>query len=106
MSDLTETSQRLAPPLLLPASRVVRSTRHREVASESWESVWAWTRFAAAGIVIAWLLSMGAFGTAAPKASAADRAPARAASGDGPPGYFPAGHRDAPLVHAEHPATF
>jgi hypothetical protein len=105
MSDFNDTGQRLAPRLSLPASQVTGTRRERELVAEPWESVWAWTRFAAAGIVIAWLLSLGVFGAAAPEASAA-AAPASAASGNGPTGYFPDLHRDAPLTAAEQPATF
>jgi hypothetical protein len=79
--------------------------RQREPVSEPWESAWAWTRFAVAGIVIAWLLSMGVFGAAAPEASAA-AAPPSAESGNGPTGTFGDRHRDAPLTAAEQPATF
>ncbi len=64
MSDFTDTAQRLAPPLGLPASHVAGARRRREPRSEPWEGVWTWARFAAAGIVIAWLLSQGAFGAA------------------------------------------
>ena len=60
---------------------------------------------AAAGIVIAWLLSLGMFGAAAPEASAA-AAPASAESGNGPTGYFPELHRNAPFTAAEQPAPF
>jgi len=105
MSDFNDTAQRLAPRLALPASHMTGTRRQRELVSEPWESAWAWTRFAAAGIVIAWLLSMGVFGAAAPAASAA-AAPASAESGNGPTGYFPDRHRDAPLTAAEQPATF
>ena len=103
MSDFNDTAQRLAPRLSLPASHVIGTRRQHELASEPWES--AWTRFAVAGIVIAWLLSMGVFGAAAPAASAA-AAPARAESGNGFTGYFPDRHRDAPFTAAEQPATF
>jgi hypothetical protein len=104
MSDVNDTAQRLAPRLVLPASHVTRTRRRRDVVTEPRESVWAWARFAVAGIVIAWLLSMGVFGAAAPQASAA--APASAEAGNGPTGYFPSLHRDAPLTAAEQPATF
>ena len=102
MSDFNDTAQRLAPRLGLPASHVTGTRRQREHVNEPWESAWAWIRFAAAGIVIAWLLSLGMFGAAAPEASAA-AAPASAASGNG---YFPDLHRDAPLTAAEQPAPF
>ncbi|HLB15215.1 MAG TPA: hypothetical protein VJM14_09810 [Burkholderiales bacterium] len=105
MSDFNDTAQRLAPRLALPASHMTGTRRQRELVSEPGESAWAWTRFAVAGIVIAWLLSMGVFGAAAPEASAA-AAPASAESGNGPTGYFPDLHRDAPLTAAEQPATF
>jgi hypothetical protein len=105
MSDFTDTAARLAPRLALPAGDVIGTRWRREVANEPGESAWAWTRFAVAGIVIAWLLSMGVFGAAAPEASAA-AAPASAEPGDGFTGYFPSRHRDAPLTAAEQPATF
>ncbi|MGH8682229.1 MAG: hypothetical protein ACREVP_12095 [Burkholderiales bacterium] len=106
MSDFTDTAQRLAPRLGLPASHVIGTRRQRELANEPGESARAWARFAVAGIVIAWLLSMGVFGAAAPEASAA-AAPASAASGNGPTGSFPDRHRDAPLTAAQQqPATF
>ncbi len=105
MSDFNDTAQRLAPRLALPASHMTGTRRQRELVSEARASVWAWTRFAVAGIVIAWLLSMGVFGAAAPAASAA-AAPPSAESGNGPTGYFPDQHRDAPLTAAEQPAAF
>ena len=105
MSDFNDTAQRLAPRFALPESHMTRARRRRELVNEPWESAWAWTRFAVAGIVIAWLLSMGVFGAAAPAASAA-AAPASAEPGNGPTGYFPDLHRDAPLTAAEQPATF
>lgn len=105
MSDFNDTAQRLASRLGLPASHVCGTRRQRELVNEPGESAWAWTRFAAAGIVIAWLLSPGVFGAAAPEASAA-AAPTSAESGNGPTGYFPDLHRDAPLTAAEQPATF
>jgi hypothetical protein len=105
MSDFNDTAQRLEPRLALPASHMTGTRRQRELVSEPWESAWAWTRFAVAGIVIAWLLSMGVFGAAAPEASAA-AAPPSAESGNGPTGTFADRHRDAPLTAAEQPATF
>jgi len=105
MSDFNDTAQRLEPQLALPASHMTGTRRQREPVSEPWESAWAWTRFAVAGIVIAWLLSMGVFGAAAPEASAA-AAPPSAESGNGPTGTFADRHRDAPLTAAEQPATF
>ena len=105
MSDFKDTGQRLAPRLGLPASHVTGTRRQRELVNEAWESAWAWTRFAAAGIVIAWLLSLGVFGAAAPEASEA-AAPASAESGNGPTGYFPELHHNAPFTAAEQPATF
>ena len=105
MSDFNDTAQRLAPRLALPGSHMTGTRRQRGRVSEPGESAWAWTRFAAAGIVIAWLLSLGVFGAAAPEASAA-AAPASAESGNGPTGSFPDRHRDAPLTAAEQPATF
>ncbi len=105
MSDFNDTAQLPAPRLALPASHVTRTRRQRELVAEPWESAWAWTRFAAAGIVIAWLLSMGVFGAAAPAANAA-AAPAGAEAGNGQTGYFPALHSDASLTAAEQPATF
>ena len=97
MSDFNDTAQRLAPRLTLPASHVIGTRRQRELVSEPWKSAWAWIRFATAGIVIAWLLSMGVFGAAAP---------AGADSGNGPTGTFGDRHRDAPLTAAEQPAPF
>jgi hypothetical protein len=100
MSDFTETAQRLAPPLRLPGVRFAAARWRREPPVEARESVRTWLRFAAAGIVIAWLVSLGTFGAAAPKARAA------APPDDRPTVYFPTLHRDARLTAAEQPETF
>ena len=105
MSDFNDTAQRLAPRLYLPASQVIGTRPPRDLVTAPRESARAWTRFAVAGIVIAWLLSMGVFGAAAPAANAA-AAPPNAESGNGPTGYFPDRHRDAPLTAVEQPASF
>lgn len=105
MSDFNDIAQRLAPRLALPASEIIATRRKRELVNEPAETAWTWARFAVAGMVMAWLLSMGVFGTAAPEANAA-AAPASVESGNGPTGYFPDRHRDAPWTAAEQPATF
>lgn len=99
MSDFTDTAQHLAPRLALPASDVIGDRAPRAPVHERWGS--AWTRLAAAGVVTAWLLSMGVFSAGAPLASVAP-----ADAGHHPTGYFPELHRDASLTPTEQPATF
>jgi hypothetical protein len=59
MSDFNDTAQRIAPRLDLPKSQVPGPGHRREPVAEPREHAWVWARFAAAGIVIAWLLSTG-----------------------------------------------
>jgi hypothetical protein len=62
MRHFAGTAQRLAARLRQRAAPAAGHRQARDPGGEAWASVGPWIRFAAAGILIAWLLSLGVFG--------------------------------------------
>ncbi len=98
MSDFNETAQHLTAQFILPTSCVPGSRRRRADADEPGDTAaGAWTRLAAAGAVIAWLLSFGALGAAAPETGVTPAA-ASAPPGNGSTADLPDPGRGAPSI--------